>query len=486
MSVVGFMKSRHRKKRSKPLALPLLLRSIRRGPELNDFHRKERSMRNGLFICGALSAFFLGAMPIQMAAAKTANRTLTAKELEKLAEPIALYPDVLLQHVLAAATFPEQIVDAAIYLEQDKDPKQIAKQPWDTSVKAIADYPSVLAMMATDIDWTIGLGDAFINQSKELRRAVQKLRARAKSVGNLKNSPQQNVVVEQAPNGDQVIVIQPTEPEVIYVPTTTTTVVYEQPVQQASNLQPLATFGLGMALGYAMGDDDDDHYYYGGYGPSYWYREDVANHYIDYREDRWNDVYDYYDDRQEFRQDQFEDWTDQRGERYEELKNRQGEYLNEVKNRAGEMGPEQRAQARTRAQQGKQQWQAKSPEARRQELNNRAASSGINRSAAQERLNAARSSGSLQSKAQTVKSNPQFSSWAQSAKSYAGSRTGSSSRTSALAMSGGARSANYASARGTSSLQRSYGGSRSFGGSYGGGSRSFGGGGRAGGGGRRR
>jgi hypothetical protein len=118
-------------------------------------------------------------------ASQEAPVNLTQEQLQRVVQPIALYPDLLLQQVLAASTFPEQILDAAMYNEQGKDPKGIKDQPWDDSVKGVANYPSILVKLASDIDWTLTLGAAFVTQNEELRKAIQTMRARAKTVGNL-------------------------------------------------------------------------------------------------------------------------------------------------------------------------------------------------------------------------------------------------------------------------------------------------------------
>lgn len=318
-------------------------------------------------------------------------------ELEKLVQPIALYPDLLLQQVLAASTFPEQIIDAACYNEQGKPIEEICKQPWDTSVQALANYPSIITMMANDIDWTISLASAFVNQSKELRQAIQKLRAKAKAVGNLKTTSYEEVITEPSPSGETVIRIESKDPQVIYVPTSSTTVVYEKPVDTTNYYAPLATFGLGMAVGYAMGDNDDhDNYYYGGYyGPGFWHNEDAVNDWVDYRQDRWDDAYDFAQDRQDWRQDNKEDWREYR----QDLGQSREDWIKQRNENGPYSTPEKRAETKNKVTQAKSDWQGKSS----QEKRDYAASKGydgsnFDKQKASERLNAAKSNPQIQNR----------------------------------------------------------------------------------------
>ena len=72
------------------------------------------------------------------------------KELQQLVAPIALYPDALVAQILAASTYPTQIVEADRWMQRhsnlkgDELAKEVDKQDWDPSVKAVAQFPSVL------------------------------------------------------------------------------------------------------------------------------------------------------------------------------------------------------------------------------------------------------------------------------------------------------------------------------------------------------
>ena len=189
----------------------------------------------------------------------------TAAELEALVAPIALYPDALVAQILSAATFPDQVAIADYWLQENKNltgstlMQAVDKQAWDASVKALTQFPSVLENMAKNLSWTSSLGEAFHGQQAEVMTAIQTLRAKAKSAGNLKTTPQVTVV-QQSP---QVIVIQPTNPQVVYVPTYNPAVVYGYPyVVPAYVYVPppsgavvaagIIGFGAGIAVGAMM------------------------------------------------------------------------------------------------------------------------------------------------------------------------------------------------------------------------------------------
>ena len=162
-----------------------------------------------------------------VAHAQTAPPPFKTEELEQLAAPIALYPDELLTQIMMASTYPLEVVQAARWMESRKKqtPEQTLaeaeKQPWDPSVQALTAFPEVLDMMNTELDWTQKLGDAVLAQQKDFMAAVQRLRKQAEAAGNLKSSDQIKVVKET-----ETIIIQPANPEVVYVPQYDPTVVY--------------------------------------------------------------------------------------------------------------------------------------------------------------------------------------------------------------------------------------------------------------------
>lgn len=197
---------------------------------------------------------------------------LSANELQQLAAPIALYPDSLVAQVLGAATFPDEITAADGWLTQNKNlagsalMKEVNAQPWDPSVKALTQFPSVLDNMAKNLSWTSALGEAYHTQAPDMMSAIQVLRAQAKAVGNLKSGAQ-IAVIQQSP---EVIVIQPTNPQVVYVPQYNPAAVYGTPYvtpgysAAAVAATGLLAFGAGIAVGAAMSGGCC------GWGYSYW------------------------------------------------------------------------------------------------------------------------------------------------------------------------------------------------------------------------
>jgi Protein of unknown function (DUF3300) len=201
-------------------------------------------------------------------------------ELDQLVAPIALYPDALVAQILAAATYPTEVVEAQRWIQQHSDLKgeELAKavdpQSWDPSIKAVTQFPSVLAMMDKDLSWTSALGEAYADQPQNVLDAVQVMRQRAQQAGSLKSTPQESVTTQ-----GQTIVIQPTNPEVVYVPEYDPWVVYGEPlayypgwvgVPGAFVYGPGIEFGLGIGIGF-----------YGGFGWGWnhwgadWHRHDV-------------------------------------------------------------------------------------------------------------------------------------------------------------------------------------------------------------------
>lgn len=148
---------------------------------------------------------------------------LTPDQLDNLVAPIALYPDPLLGQILAASTYPLEVVEAQQWLQQNKtlsgqDLLNAAKaQPWDPSVQALAAFPQVLARLNQDISWTTDLGNAYLAQPADIMQAVQRMRAKAEANGKLQSTPQETVTTADQ-NGQTAIEIVPTNPEEIYVP----------------------------------------------------------------------------------------------------------------------------------------------------------------------------------------------------------------------------------------------------------------------------
>ena len=182
---------------------------------------------------------------------------LTPEELDGLVAPIALYPDALVAQVLGAATFPYEITDAVVWLKQnstlkgDSLLKAVDQQSWDPSVKALTQFSSVLDNLAKNLAWTSALGEASATQQQDVMAAVQRMRAKAQAAGNLKSSAEIKVVQESP----LTIIIQPANPQIVYVPTYNPTVIYGAPVvtpgYSSADIAAVAiiSFGVGIAVG---------------------------------------------------------------------------------------------------------------------------------------------------------------------------------------------------------------------------------------------
>ena len=155
--------------------------------------------------------------------APSRDRSLSAQELEALVAPIALYPDSLLSIVVMASTYPLEIVQADRWikantkLKGDELQSAIDKQAWDDSVKSLAAAPDVLSMMSTNLEWTLKLGDAVLAQQADVMDAIQRLRLKAEANNKLPTTKQQRVTKTEQ-QGRQIIAIEQTDPETLYVP----------------------------------------------------------------------------------------------------------------------------------------------------------------------------------------------------------------------------------------------------------------------------
>jgi Protein of unknown function (DUF3300)/Chaperone of endosialidase len=207
------------------------------------------------------------------------QQSLSQGELDALVAPIALYPDALLAQVLMAATYPLEIVQADRWakanksLKGDKLDEALAKQDWDASIKALVATPTVLAMMNDDLDWTEKLGDAVLAQQADVMDAIQRLRGKAEANGKLKTTKEQKVTVTKEAD-QEVIVIEPTSPETVYVPYYEPAVVYgtwDYPDYPPYYFPPATSWvvggaiatgiawGAGIAIGNAIWDGFDWH-----------------------------------------------------------------------------------------------------------------------------------------------------------------------------------------------------------------------------------
>jgi len=185
---------------------------------------------------------------------------IPAEQLDSLVAPIALYPDPLMAQVLAASTYPLELIQLQQWLTKNKNLKDkaladaAAKQPWDPSVQALAALPEVVNRLANDIQWTTDLGNAFLAQQSDVMDAVQRMRKKAQDKGNLKSTEQQTVetkVVEKK----EVIVIQPSSPQIVYVPSYDPVVIWGSPYYPYPPIYypPPGYYAAGLALSFGAG-----------------------------------------------------------------------------------------------------------------------------------------------------------------------------------------------------------------------------------------
>ena len=210
-----------------------------------------------------------------------AQKKISKEELAQLLAPIALYPDELVAQILMASTYPLEVVQADRWAKSHKQSagdvlaKQLEKENWDPSVKSMVNFPTVLAAMSEKLDVTTRIGDAFLAQEQDVMDTIQALRKKAYDAGNLKTTKEQKIVVEK-----EVIVIQPANPQVVYVPTYSPTVVYGVWAYPAyppyyyypppPPSYPAYSFAVGVAVGaawgYAWGNCNWHNNNYGGRG----------------------------------------------------------------------------------------------------------------------------------------------------------------------------------------------------------------------------
>ncbi len=215
--------------------------------------------------------------PFPPAQAAEGTAPLTPQQLDDLVAPIALYPDELLSQVLAASTYPLEIVDAEQWMQQNKGPapaqlvNNAKQQNWDPSVQALVAFPDVLDVLGHDVHWTTDLGNAFLAQQADVMAAIQRMRAKAQQNGQLKSGPQQSVTT-QYQDGQSAIQIAPTDPQTMYVPEYQPNAVYGPPAY--GSYPPLAYppawgayggYGAYPACG-AYGGAYPPYGPYGGYG----------------------------------------------------------------------------------------------------------------------------------------------------------------------------------------------------------------------------
>jgi hypothetical protein len=185
---------------------------------------------------------------------------LPAEQLDSLVAPIALYPDPLLAQVLAASTYPLEIIQLQQWLVKNKGLKDkaladaVAKQGWDQSIQDLAALPEVVKRLADDVKWTAELGNAVLAQQSDVMDAVQRMRKKAQDKGNLKSTDNQKVET-QVVESKTVIVVQPSNPQVVYVPSYDPVVVYGPAYYPYPPIYypPPGYYAWGMAVSFGVG-----------------------------------------------------------------------------------------------------------------------------------------------------------------------------------------------------------------------------------------
>jgi hypothetical protein len=323
-------------------------------------------MKNPLpfYACATLFLVALGVtLPGALAARGTPQaQAASAGDLDRLLAPVALYPDQLLAQMFLCATKPAKVAALNDWMASNPTLKgsdlqdAAVKSGFDQSFAALVVFPDVVVKMASEIEWTTRLGEAFTADRSSVFASVQRLRKKASDAGKLKDSPQQDVETKTTSGGEQVIVIEPANPQVVYVPqynpqtvyvpsTTSTTVV----VTEDNTDEAVAAGLIGFTAGVALGAAFDNDYYYGPYGwggGAYMYN------------DAWDDWYDHREDVRDDWQDNREDMLDERSDRREDLADERGDRAANTQ--------EQRTERRDNAQQQRTERQQNRPEGQAQ------------------------------------------------------------------------------------------------------------------------
>ena len=187
-------------------------------------------MRKLLSISGGI--LFAVMLCLSLGTAQAEDAAFSEAELDQMMAPIALYPDSLLAQILMASTYPADVAEAVKWSKDN--PKQdgdaavdaVHDKSWDPSVMSLVAFPQVLTMMGEKPDWVQNVGDAFLADSETVMDTVQKLRKKAKDEGNLETTEQQKVIVEEPSSSETVVIVEPADPQVVYVPYYNPTIIY--------------------------------------------------------------------------------------------------------------------------------------------------------------------------------------------------------------------------------------------------------------------
>ena len=248
--------------------------------------------------------------------------------MDQLTARVALYPDALLAQILMCAESPFQVRELGEWLAANADlqgsaiPEGAEAEGFDPSYIALSAFPQVVQMMAQDLEWTRELGEAFTKDRSAVLESIQRLRTQAQAVGNLQSTSQQEVSTQTTESGQEVIVIEPTNPEIVYVPQYDPAVVYITPPpaqitvvveDDDEAVGALVGFTAGVFIGAAV----NPYYYPYGWGaPAYWYGGGWDDWY-DHREDMWDDRQDRREEVEPRREERQTDRDERRTDRQE-------------------------------------------------------------------------------------------------------------------------------------------------------------------------
>ena len=234
-------------------------------PTILRFESVEQVIKSAIAVVLCLALILLGDTAVLATALQTQDAATDAKlsndQLDSLVAPIALYPDPLLSQILVASTYPLEIVQLSQWMQKnskmDKDKmiEEVKKQDWDPSVQGLVVFPDLVKNLTENIKTTNDIGNAFLAQQNDVMDAVQRMRAKAKDKGNLKTTEQQKVETKVVEN-KQVIVIEPSSPDVVYIPSYDPVVVYgAAPYYPYPSYYypPAGYYAAGMALSFGVG-----------------------------------------------------------------------------------------------------------------------------------------------------------------------------------------------------------------------------------------
>jgi hypothetical protein len=297
-------------------------------------------MRTSIVRSLLMLAFLVGGLD-QSQAQK--EQTLSPQQIDSLTAPVALYPDALLAQLLVASTKFSQLQSFAGWLGKNSSLTGTALQDaaqeegFEGCYVALAPFPDVVKRMVQQPEWTKQIGQAFTANKSAVFDSIQRLRAEAHAKGNLKTNEQQQVTSQTTSSGQEVIVIQPANPQVIYVPQYNPQVVYVQSAPPDDSSDEAAAALVGFTAGIIIGAAASDNYYYGPYG---WHGAAMYN-------EAWEDRYDYAKDLQENRYEYAKDVQENRQEYAKDVRENRQESASERRETYQQNAPERQAIAQS-------------------------------------------------------------------------------------------------------------------------------------------